>query len=97
MPSTSCCTRIRTGRAIDSLLHTQGLGDLYRIYLNAQRDGIDFNLAFIPATFKAVSKEPFDTVYMTELFDVGFDMAKKGYPWQKTPPGYEIAPETKSP
>ncbi|HWL92980.1 MAG TPA: patatin-like phospholipase family protein [Phycisphaerae bacterium] len=84
-------------RAIDSLLHTQGIGDLYRIYTNAQRDGIDFNLAYIPANFKVVSKEPFDTVYMTKLFDVGFDLAKKGYPWEKTPPGYEIAPGTTSP
>jgi len=76
-------------RAIDSLLHTQGVGDLYRIYINAQRDGIDYNLAYIPASFKLVSKEPFDPEYMTQLFQVGFDMAKKGYPWEKTPPAFE--------
>ena len=33
------------GRAITSLIHTQGLGDLYRIYVTAQHDGLDFNLA----------------------------------------------------
>ena len=32
------------GRAISSLIHSQGLGDLYTIYLNSQRDGIDCNL-----------------------------------------------------
>ncbi len=35
-------------RAIISLIHTQGVGDLYRIYLTAMRDGMDFNLAYIP-------------------------------------------------
>ena len=38
-------------RAIDSLTRTQGIGDLYRIYATTQRDGIDFNLTFIPPTF----------------------------------------------
>ncbi len=84
-------------RAIDALLQTQGIGDLYRIYLNAQRDGIDFNLAYIPATFKVVSKEPFDPEYMTQLFQVGFDLAMKGYPWEKTPPWFESAPGATGP
>ena len=35
-------------RAIDSLMQTQGIGDLYRIFLTTQRDHIDYNLAFIP-------------------------------------------------
>ena len=38
-------------RSIDSMIHSQGVGDLYRIYLTAQRDKIDFNLAFIPSSF----------------------------------------------
>ena len=41
------------GRAVSSLIHTQGIGDLFRIYATAERDGVDFNLAFIPATFNA--------------------------------------------
>jgi len=76
-------------RAITSLIHTQGLGDLYRIYLTTQRDGVDYNLAFIPASFTRELKEPFERAYMTDLFQVGYDMALKGYPWSKTPPGYE--------
>jgi len=85
------------GRAIDALLNTQGIGDLYRIYLNAQRDGIDYNVAYIPASFKAVSKEPFDPVYMTELFQLGFDSAIKGYPWEKSPPGYDSVVPMRAP
>jgi hypothetical protein len=75
------------GRAISSLIQTQGFGDLYRIYLLAKRDGVDFNLAYIPATFNEKPKEDFDPVYMTKLFDVGFTAAKSGYRWDKRPPG----------
>ncbi len=76
------------GRAISSLIHTQGIGDLYRIYLTTQRDGVDFNLAYIPDSFNAPHKEEFDTEFMRQLYTVGYDMAAKGYPWQKTPPGF---------
>ena len=72
------------GRAISSLIQTQGIGDLYRIYLTAQRDGLDYNLAYVPSSFNVPKKEDFDTEYMRKLFDVGYDMALKGYPWQKT-------------
>jgi len=40
-------------RAVASLIQSQGIGDLYRIYATAERDGVDFNLAFIPASFNA--------------------------------------------
>ncbi len=76
------------GRAISSLIQTQGVGDLYRIYLAAERDEIDYNLAHIPASFDAEREEEFDTVYMNKLFDVGYAMALDGYPWEKYPPGY---------
>ncbi|MEO5344643.1 MAG: patatin family protein, partial [Gammaproteobacteria bacterium SHHR-1] len=75
------------GRAISSLINSQGIGDLYRIFMTTQRDGVDFNLAFIPPSFKAEHKEEFDTQYMRQLYQTGFDMAVKGYPWHKTPPG----------
>lgn len=80
------------GRAVSSLIATQGIGDLYRTYLNAQRDGVDYNLAAIPFDFKEQSKEAFDRDYMRKLYDVGYEMARKGYPWQKTPPGFDAAP-----
>jgi hypothetical protein len=76
------------GRAISSLIHTQGIGDLDRIYLITQRDGVDYNLAYIPASFNAPHREEFDTEFMRALFQTGYDMAAKGYPWQKTPPGF---------
>lgn len=75
-------------RAISSLIQTQSVGDLYRIYLEAERDGLDFNLAHIPASFRMPHVEQFNTEYMRALFKVGYDLAADGYPWEKTPPGY---------
>ena len=79
------------GRAISSLIQTQGVGDLYRIYLTAQQDGLDYNLAYIGADFNAEHKEDFDTAYMKALFEYGYQLARKGYPWQKTPPGLVVS------
>lgn len=75
------------GRAVASLIQTQGTGDLYRIYAIAQRDGVDFNLAYIPATFDVPLPEPFDRHYMEELFKLGYEQGRAGYQWQKEPPG----------
>jgi len=75
------------GNTISTLIRTQGLGDLYRIYLGAQRDGMDYNLAFIPSNEKP--KEVFDPEYMGKLFDLGYQMTKNGYLWEKVPPGFE--------
>ena len=75
-------------RSIDSLIRTQGIGDLYQIHALCVRDGNDFNLAYIPSEFDEEPKEAFDQVYMRKLFDLGERMARAGYPWHKTPPGY---------
>jgi hypothetical protein len=76
-------------RAIDALTTTQGIGDLYRIYATSERDGIDYNLTFIPPTFNVPHREMFDTGYMKALYDVGRQAAQAGYRWDKYPPGFE--------
>ena len=76
-----------SARAISSLINMQGVGDLYRIYTTTQRDGVDFNLAYIPKSFNAPRPEEFDTEYMRKLFAFAYDQAAKGYPWDKSPPG----------
>ncbi len=75
-------------RSIDSLIRTQGIGDLYQIYALCERDGNDFNLAYIPAEFIEEPSEEFDPVYMGKLYELGYQMARKGYPWSKAPPGF---------
>ena len=72
-------------RAIPSLIRTQGIGDMYRLYLGAQSDGLNYHLAYIPDDFNEKSKEMFDPEYMRKLFDLGYRMAKSGYPWHKAP------------
>ena len=79
------------GRAVASLIHSQGIGDLYRIYLTAQRDKVDYNLTYIPPSFNHSHPEEFDNAYMRALYDVGYSLALKGMRWDKTPPGY-VAP-----
>jgi predicted acylesterase/phospholipase RssA len=75
-------------RAIDSLIRTQGIGDLYQIYALCKRDGNTFNLAYIPSTFKEEPSEGFDPIYMGKLFDLGYEKSVKAYPWEHSPPGF---------
>jgi len=72
-------------RTVKSLIRTQGIGDMFRVYLAAQRDGLEFHLADIPADFDTQPAEQFDPVYMRQLFNLGHSLAKSGYPWKRTP------------
>ncbi len=74
-------------RSISTLIKNQGIGDLYQLYALARRNGISYNLAFIPVSFPDTSTEPFDKKYMQSLYDLGFEKGKAGYKWTKTPPG----------
>ena len=92
------------GRAISALIATQGLGDLYRLYLDCQRDGVDYNVAYIPPDFNVPAREAFDPTYMKALFERGYELARSGSPWHKFPPGFDkpigtgdIAPAVNSP
>lgn len=76
-------------RTIDSLLKSQSIGDLYRLYTYCLRDNTDYNLAFIPEDFDERATSEFDHLYMNKLFTRAHAMAKSGYSWNKYPPGYE--------
>lgn len=77
-------------RTIGSLIRTQGIGDMYRVYMGAKRDGMDYHLAYIPDDFKEEPNEPFDQEYMTKLYNLGYRLAKEGGAWRKSPPGAEV-------
>jgi hypothetical protein len=49
------------GESINSLIRTRGIGDMYRIFLDCQQDGIEYNLAHIPGSFDLEPGEAFDT------------------------------------
>ncbi len=82
------------GRAVSTLISTQGIGDLYQLYVIAQRDHIDYNVAAIPASFTEKLREPFDRDYMNKLYQVGRAAMKNGTAWSKYPPGYSPIPLT---
>jgi hypothetical protein len=73
-------------RSISALIRTQGIGDLYRIYLGARRDGINYHLTYVPEDFDMKSNEPFDREYMRALYNVGYELALSGKAWQEAPP-----------
>jgi hypothetical protein len=72
-------------RAIATMIAASGINDVLRMYSTTQRDGIDFNLAYIGADFTQVLPEPFDPGYMSALFDYGYQRARRGYDWAKKP------------
>lgn len=77
------------GRAVDQLIQTQGMGDIYRTYLVTKRDHVGFNLAYIGPDFNVPHKQEFDRKYMTALFNYARELSLAGYPWAHVPPGLD--------
>jgi hypothetical protein len=77
------------GRAISTMIASNGFNDVGRIYASTQRDHIGFRLAFIDPAFKEEAPEPFDQTYMRHLFDYAYRQARTGFPWHKAPPQFE--------
>lgn len=74
-------------KAVSSLIKTQGIGDLYRLYAIAMRDGIDYNFIDIPTDFTVEAKSPIDNKYTRALYETGFEMGRGVVRWKKAPPG----------
>lgn len=77
------------GQAIATMTAANGMNDLYRIYLTAKRDGIDYNLVFLDDEFAVPYEGPFNKIYMNTLFEFGYRKGLAGIAWHKVPPGYE--------
>ena len=65
---------------------------LDRAYVAAKRSGIGFNVATIPASFKAPSRGAFDPDYMKALFKVGYDQGNSANPFADEPPPFPGPP-----
>ena len=85
-----------TQRSLSTLIKNQSIGDLYRIYSIANANGIQFNLASVPADFDFPTDTLFDQKYMTALFDRGYAMGSHGYPWVTSLPGLRTADRQQS-
>ena len=82
------------GRAIVTMLAASGQNDVLRTYFVTQRDGVDYNLAYIGADFSAPKTGEFDQAYMRALYAYGFQESKGGRTWHKLPPGLGRAATT---
>lgn len=73
-------------RAIDTMLASSGHNDVLRTYFVTKRDGVDYNLAYIGTDFVSAPKAgEFDQAYMRALYAYGYQQAKEGQEWHKTP------------
>jgi len=71
------------GRAVGSLIRTQGIGDAFRIAAVTQRDGVGLRLTWIPETAPAdPGRELFDPAYMSQLFEFGRQRTVAGDTWK---------------
>jgi hypothetical protein len=80
------------GRAVSTLISTQGIGDLYQLYVVCQRDHIDYHVTYIPESFTEKPRAPFERGYMNRLYQVGRRQMLDGKAWSKYPPGYNPVP-----
>lgn len=67
------------------LIRTQGIGDFYRIATLADRDGLDFEITWIPEgtneSLGVTPTEEFDPKYMKALFEFSQQLTLKGETW----------------
>ncbi|WP_126455004.1 patatin-like phospholipase family protein [Sulfuriflexus mobilis] len=76
-----------SGRAMASLIKTQALNDLNRVYELAKEQGLEFNWVALPAEYELAANEKFNTEKMKGLFEIGYEMGLKGDAWYGVPPG----------
>jgi predicted patatin/cPLA2 family phospholipase len=69
-------------RSVSTLIKSQGLGDLAKLYVVARENNLDYRIAYIPDSFASQPKEAFDRDYMRELFQLGYDLSLEDRVWK---------------
>lgn len=85
--ATQATTMAIVGRSMATLIKQQLEGDLIKLYLRSEKNGVDYNEISIPSTFREKAKEAFDKEYMRKLYQLGYDMGKADLQWRKKPSG----------
>lgn len=75
-----------TARAFNTLVKSDFYDTILGSYLYAKKQGLQFNLAYIPNTFKVKSLELIDPNYMAALFEFGRARGRLGGSWEHLPP-----------
>jgi hypothetical protein len=79
-------------RTFEAAGRSATVGDLFRIYTQAQREQAGFNWITIPDGVDISGAEVFDPLAMRELYDTGYRQALKGPHWNSYPPGIQGDP-----
>ena len=74
-----------TGRAVSTMIKSASINDLGRIYMLSKRDNVEFNYIGVPGEFVVEAEEAFDPKQMNALFELGYQTARKGDFWYKSP------------
>lgn len=77
------------GRSIATLMKVSGINDLYRLYLGQVSGELELNYVAFPVGYQPSSTEEFNQEEMIQEYNLGYDTAIKGIPWQSVPPGYQ--------
>lgn len=80
---------IIAARAIDTMIKSSLHGDLYRIYVTALQQDINYHYVDIPDVYKSEAKEAFDEEEMNRLYQLGYETGQQKDPWQIVPPGLQ--------
>lgn len=75
-------------RSIDTLLASNTLGDVFRIYLSSREHGSRFRVAAIPPSVELEFNALFDPEAMAKLFEFGYFGARTGEIWREHPIGF---------
>ena len=71
--------------SINTLTTQKAEEDLAAAYAYARANKVDFNLTSIDPAIDQSGLQSFDTAYMRRLYEVGFETAKSGAFWRKSP------------
>ncbi|GMQ89689.1 MAG: patatin-like phospholipase family protein [Gammaproteobacteria bacterium] len=72
-------------RTIQTVMKAQSHGDIMRIYILANANGIDFNYVEVPKSYVKKEKGMFNTNEMRRLFALGLEAGAAKNPWRKQP------------
>jgi predicted acylesterase/phospholipase RssA len=75
-----------SARSFNTLIKSDFYDQILGSYLFAQKQGFQFNLEYIPNTFKVRTVELIDPNYMRALFELGRDRGRLGGDWEHFPP-----------
>jgi len=77
-------------RSLSTMTKTQTRSVIFSTYDFARRNGFGFNLTYIDSTIPGSSASGFDTNYMRALYQYGYERARAGNLWSKSPPSDDL-------